>query len=76
MKKDVRCMAMLTSGHPEADEAWRLVRSALAGGPDWGVLEIEVFPGRDATLLLVHPAGGTYISKDAVRFLAVRPGGF
>ena len=74
MKRDAQCLVLLAAGHPGAEEARRLVRSALGEDRDWGALEIEAFPGRDATLLLAHPAAGTYISKDAARFLWVRLG--
>jgi len=74
MGKNTRCLALQVTGRPGAEEAERLVRSALGTDADWGELEIEVFPGRKDTLLLAHPALGTYISEDAVRFLAVRFG--
>ena len=62
-------MALLLPGSPDDEYAEVLVRRALAGQDDWGTLEIERFPGRDSTLLLVHPAEGVYIRREALRFL-------
>ena len=65
-----RVLALRISGRPEPEEAVRLVRSALQAETDWGVLEIELFPGGDETLVLAHPARGTYIDRRAAAFLA------
>ena len=69
MDDEKKCLALLIPGRPDSAEALRLIRSALRGRPCWGVTEIEIFPGRDATLLLAHPARGVYIREDAVRLL-------
>ena len=72
MAETVKCLAVRVPGLPSDDQAEAIVRAALAPRDDWGALEIEVFPGRKGTLLLVHPASGLYIREDAVRFLTVR----
>ena len=72
MSQEMTCLALRVPGRPDAPEAERLIRSALRGQGEWGILEIEIFPGRDGTLLLAHPANGVYISEDAIRFL-LRP---
>ena len=69
-----RVLALRLPGRPEPEEAERQVRQALAGEADWGVLEIELFPGGEETLALVHPARGTYIDARAAAFLAGRLG--
>ena len=69
MAEAKKCLALQVQGRPDSAEAARLIRSALQGQPGWGVLEIEIFPGRDGTLLLARPASGVYIREDAVRFL-------
>ena len=74
MEREQRCVALRLPGRPGAAEAERQVRAALGEDDCWGVLEIECFPGREGTLVLAHPAEGTYISRDAVRFLAARYG--
>ena len=74
MEREQRCVALRLPGRPEAAEAERQVRMALGDDADWGILEIDCFPGRDGTLILARPAEGTYISRDAVRYLAARFG--
>ncbi len=69
MEKKPNCLALQVPGRPDTPEAERLIRAALGGQSGWGALEIEIFPGRDGTLLLAHPARGVYIREDAVRFL-------
>ncbi len=69
-----RVLALLLPGLPGPEEAERQVRTALGSDTDWGVLEIELFPGGQETLVLVHPAGGTYIDARAAAFLAERLG--
>ena len=71
-----RCLALLAPGAPDGAEAAELVRHALGEDADWGALEIEMFPGRDGTLLLARPAAGIYIRSAAVRFLSRRRGEF
>ena len=71
MRGTERCLALRVPGHPDDREALRLVREAL-DGPDWGALEVEIFPGGQETLLLIRPAAGIYIDERAVRFLAAR----
>ena len=70
-KGDIRCAALCGPGLPCPEQIRRAVAEALGPGTDWGALEIEIFPGREATLLLIRPAGGLYIKEDAVRFLLV-----
>ncbi len=69
MEEAHKCIALWVSGLPDHRRARALVRRALDGA-DWGALEIEIFPGRDGTLLLAHPAQGVYIEENALRFLA------
>lgn len=69
MEPKPKCLALRVLGQPDAAEAERLIRSAMGGERGWGVLEIEMFPGREGTLLLAHPARGVYISRDALCFL-------
>ena len=70
-KGEIRCAAVCVPGRPGTEQIRRAAAEALGPGTDWGTLEIEIFPGREATLLLVRPAGGLYIREDAVRFLLV-----
>ncbi|MBO6040839.1 MAG: hypothetical protein J6P58_06475 [Oscillospiraceae bacterium] len=72
MAEKQRCVALRVPGTPDSAAAEALVRSALSGRESWGALEIEIFPGRESTLLLAHPADGVYITKEALRFL-LRP---
>jgi len=65
-------MVLRLPGQPDAGELRRAVEKALSSGEDWGTLEVEVFPGRRGTLLLIHPAAGVYIREDAVWFLSVQ----
>ena len=65
-----RVLALRLPGRPAPEEAARQVRSVLSGKADWGVLEIELFPGGEETLVLAHPARGTYIDRRAAAFLA------
>ena len=74
MEREKRCLALRLPGQPETAEAERQVRAVLGEDSDWGILEIEFFPGRESTLILAHPAEGMYISRDAVEFLAARAG--
>ena len=74
MEREKKCLALCLPGQPNETEAERQVRAVLGEEPGWGTLEIECFPGRDSSLILVHPAEGTYISRDAVRFLAAKFG--
>ena len=74
MEREQRCLALRLPGRPGTEEAERQVRQALGTDADWGILEIEFFPGRESTLVLAHPAEGTYISRDALRFLAGKIG--
>ena len=67
--ENVRSLALCVPGHPELPDAKRIVFAAL-GGADWGSLEIEIIAGRNESLLLVRPASGVYISRDAVSRLA------
>ncbi len=67
-----RCLALRVPGRPAPTEAETLVRSVLGAGNSWGTLEIELFPGREETLVLAHPATGIYISRDALAYLADR----
>ena len=69
-----KCLALYVPGRPDVREAARLARDAVGNMGNWGTLEVEMFPGREETLLLIHPAGGIYISESAVRFLAQRFG--
>ena len=69
-----KCVALYVPGRPDSREAERLARSAVEDAADWGALEIEMFPGREDTLLLIHPAEGVYIARSAVRFLSERFG--
>ena len=75
MGEERRCLALRVPGTPDGAEAAELVRLALADTSRWGVLEIDSFPGRGETLLLVRPAAGTYIRPEALRIL-LRAGGF
>ena len=72
MDTERRCVALRVPGRPDDSELRRAAERALGPGENWGAVEIEVFPGRKGTLLLVHPASGLYIREDAVRFLTVR----
>ena len=72
MNGERKCMALRLPGRPDEAELRRAAERALDTGEDWGAVEIEVFPGREGTLLLVHPAAGLYIREDAARFLACR----
>ena len=65
-----RVLALRLPGRPAPEEAEKQVRSALAAEADWGVLEIELFPGGEETLVLAHPARGTYIDARAAAVLA------
>lgn len=65
-----RILALRLPGRPEPEEAERQVRAALAEQTDWGVLEIELFPGGEETLVLAHPARGAYIDARAAALLA------
>ena len=69
-----KCVAVHVPGRPDPREAEHLARCALSEGEDWGALEVEIFPGREDTLLLIHPAEGVYIDRSAVRFLLDRFG--
>ena len=69
MEAERKCMALRVPGQPDDGELRRAAERALGDEEDWGAVEIEVFPGREGTLLLVHPAAGLYIREDAVRFL-------
>ena len=69
-----RVLALRLPGCPGPEEAERQVRTALGTETDWGILEIELFPGGRETLALVHPARGTYIDARAAAFLADRLG--
>ncbi|MBR6115102.1 MAG: hypothetical protein IKQ10_07970 [Oscillospiraceae bacterium] len=72
MAETVKCLAVRVPGLPSDDQAEAIVRAALAPRDDWGALEIEIFPGREGTLLLARPARGVYITADALRFLVRR----
>ena len=72
MDAEKKCLALRMPGRPDAGEIRAAVDRAVAAPEDWGALEVEIFPGREGTLLLVRPAAGTYIREDALRFLAVR----
>ena len=61
-------VALRVPGQPDDREAERLARSAPETG-SWGILEVEIIPGREETLLLIHPARGVYISAGAARIL-------
>ena len=65
-----KVLALRLPGRPGTEEAERQVRSALGAETDWGALEIELFPGGEETLVLAHPAGGTYIDARAAAILA------
>ena len=69
MSENRKCLALRVDGRPSAGEAERLVRGALGDRADWGVLEIEIFPGKIGTLLLARPSDGMYIRRDALRRL-------
>lgn len=69
MEEERRCLALRVPGVPDGAEAADLVRAELGENTPWGALEIEIFPGRDETLLLARPAAGTYICAEALRFL-------
>ncbi len=56
------CLALRIAGEPDA----RRIRQAAGS---WGALEVEVFPGRGETLLLIHPAEGVYIDRRAAELL-------
>ena len=64
-----RALALRVPGHPGLSDAKRLVFAAL-GNTDWGALEIEIIAGREESLLLVRPASGVYISREALFRLA------
>ena len=72
MDREKQCVALRLPGQPDAGQLRRAVEEAFSSGEDWGALEVEVFPGRRGTLLLIHPAAGMYIREDAVRFLSVQ----
>ena len=67
--ENVRSLALCVPGHPKLSDVKQSVFAAL-GGADWGDLEIEIIAGRSESLLLVRPASGVYISRDAVSRLA------
>ena len=69
MSEKQKCVAMRVQGRPDSARAESLVRSDMAGQEAWGALEIEIFPGRESTLLLARPASGVYITKEALRVL-------
>ena len=71
-EQESRYAALCLPGRPDRREIRRAVAGVLGPETDWGAVEVEVFPGRETTLLLVHPAAGVYIREDAVRFLLVR----
>ena len=71
MDTEKKCLALRVPGQPDDEELRRAAERAMDTGEDWGAVEIEVFPGREGTLLLVHPAAGLYIREDAVRFLSL-----
>lgn len=62
------CLALRIAGEPDA----RRIRQAAGG---WGALEVEVFPGRGETLLLIHPAEGVYMDRRAAELLFSREPG-
>ena len=69
MAKDRKVVALRVPGCPDGAEARRLVCAAMGADPDWGVMEIEIFPGRDGALVLAHPSEGVYIRSDALALL-------
>ena len=62
-------VALRVPGQPSRPEMERLARSA-APGAEWGALEVEIFPGREESLLLIHPARGIYISREMIQILS------
>ena len=64
-----RVLALVLPGHPNPGEAERLIRASL--GEAWGALEVEEFPGRGETLLLIRPARGVYIDRRAAELLGL-----
>lgn len=62
------CLALRIAGEPDPQR----IRQAAGS---WGTLEVEVFPGRGETLLLIHPAEGVYMDRRAAELLFGRAGG-
>ena len=74
MAQEKRCLALRVRGVPSGTEAEAIIRRALQEEPGWGALEIEIFPGREDSRLLAHPAEGVYIRRAAVEYLLAREG--
>ena len=73
MNTERKCAVLLLPG-PADETALRRAAERARTETDWGALEIEIFPGRAGTLLLIRPAAGLYIKEDAVRFVALYAG--
>ncbi len=70
-------VALHTDAAADEREAALLVRRALRerGEPPWGAMEIELYPGREGSLILARRAAErVYIAAWALRFLSGRFG--
>lgn len=64
-------LALRVPGRPDPARAKALAH-AVKEAAGWGALEVEIFPGREESLLLIHPAAGIYIAEGALALLADR----
>ena len=71
MKKE-SYIAFCLPGRPRRQELRELVRRRC---PGWGAVEIELYPGTEEYLVLIHPAGeSVFLAAGAAALLAERFG--